>query len=100
MWLLLAAGSLSAQSSLTEPHRDLNAATAEQLESVRGIGAVKARLIIKTREQIGGFRHFDELHAVPRLSRRDILALRRHLRIATPERSDRQSQGAGRSDSK
>lgn len=44
---------------------DLNRASAEVLEALPGIGPSKARLIVATREQRGGFRSVEELDQIP-----------------------------------
>jgi competence protein ComEA len=43
----------------------LNAATAEELEDLPGIGPTLAAAIVRTREEIGGFRSVDDLQRVP-----------------------------------
>jgi DNA uptake protein ComE-like DNA-binding protein len=80
----LALSLLSAQHPATEPapqeRPDINRATRRQLEAIRGVGPATAKLILGTRDQLGGFRSFDELHAVPKLSRRVIDAIREAMR--------------------
>ena len=43
---------------------DLNRATAEELETLPGIGAAKAAAILEARDAQGGFASLDELEAV------------------------------------
>jgi competence ComEA-like helix-hairpin-helix protein len=63
--LLLAAGVASADASpAARAPLDLNRATAEELESLPGIGAAKAAAILEVREQNGGFSSLDELESV------------------------------------
>jgi competence ComEA-like helix-hairpin-helix protein len=61
---MLLVSSAQAGSQPTNAPLDLNRATAEQLEGLPGIGAVKAAAILAVRDSQGGFASFDELEAV------------------------------------
>jgi competence protein ComEA len=61
--LLLAGAVLAAPESTNAP-LDLNRATADQLESLPGIGAVKAAAILAARDTRGGFESMEELESV------------------------------------
>lgn len=63
---------------------DLNRATAEQLEALPGIGAVKAAAILAVREERGGFRSMDELESVRGIGPALAAKLRPMLRIGKP----------------
>jgi len=62
--LLLLSGSAQAETATANAPVDLNRATAEQLETLPGIGAVKAAAILAVRDTKGGFQSMDELEAV------------------------------------
>ncbi len=62
--LALLSGVAQAESQGVQTPLDLNRATAEELESLPGIGAVKAAAILAVRDSKGGFRSLDELEGV------------------------------------
>ncbi len=61
--LALVLGAAAAQAA-EPPPLDLNRASAEELEALPGIGAVKAAAILAVREERGGFASLDELESV------------------------------------
>ena len=62
--LALLAGVAQAEPEGTNVPLDLNRATADQLETLPGIGAVKAAAILAVRDTRGGFQSMEELEAV------------------------------------
>lgn len=60
---------------------DLNAATQEQLESIKGIGPVTAAGIIEYRTGAGRFSSVDELLAVPGIGAKTLEKIRPHVRV-------------------
>lgn len=62
--LVLAAGVAFAEPAPARAPLDLNRATAEELETLPGIGAAKAAAILAARDAQGGFSSLDELEAV------------------------------------
>jgi competence ComEA-like helix-hairpin-helix protein len=62
--LVLLAGGAQAGTEGASAPLDLNRATADQLETLPGIGAVKAAAILAERDSRGGFQSMEELEAV------------------------------------
>ena len=60
IWRLLAAAGM-ALAAATASAVDVNSATAQQLESVSGIGPSTARTIVQERERAGAFESLDDL---------------------------------------
>ena len=60
---------------------DINSASAEQLDSLKGIGPVKAQAIVDYRRQHGPFRSVDELANVPGLGPAMVQKFRREVSV-------------------
>jgi len=58
---------------------NLNAATAEQLQRLPGVGPSLAKRIVDFREKKGGFKRIEELLAVPGISEKKWQTLRQFL---------------------
>ena len=63
---------------------NINMASAEQLESLPGIGPVLARRIVEWRERVGPFERVDDLVEVPGVGPRVLERLRGRVAAATP----------------
>lgn len=59
---------LQLQEQTSMPVININKATAEELDAIRGVGPVLADRIIKFREQNGGFKNVDDLSKVRGIS--------------------------------
>lgn len=64
---------------------DLNTATQEQLESVKGIGPKKALAIIEYREQNGNFKSVEDLDNVKGFSKAGIVKIQNELAVGSVE---------------
>lgn len=60
---------------------NLNTATAEQLDTLDGVGPATAQKILAYRQQHGGFRSVAELGQVPGIGEKRLAALRDHVRV-------------------
>jgi competence protein ComEA len=63
---------------------DLNTATKEELEAVKGLGPAKAEAIIAYRKQHGGFKQVDELSKVKGFGEKSVDKLRSEFTVGTP----------------
>jgi competence protein ComEA len=70
-----AAGAAGANGAAQTPV-SLNSATAEQLETLDGVGPATAQKILDWRQQHGGFRSIDDLSEVPGIGPKRLAALR------------------------
>ncbi|HEX7298996.1 MAG TPA: ComEA family DNA-binding protein, partial [Solirubrobacteraceae bacterium] len=59
-----------------QPPVSLNSATAEQLDTLDGVGPATAQKILDWRQQHGGFRSVDDLSEVPGIGPKKLAALR------------------------
>ena len=65
---------------------DLNTATAENLQQVKGIGKVYSERIVKFRESLGGFASFDQLVEVYGITNELASKMRKNFNIQTSNR--------------
>lgn len=81
--------SFSNKSSYPSERKDLNVATAQELQKVRGIGPTLSERIIKFRTKINGFADQVELTEVYGLSIEVIEEIEKHFTIKTPRHIDK-----------
>src|SRR5919204_6445723 len=77
------AGSAPAAASggASQPPVSLNTATAEQLDTLDGVGPATAQKILDWRRQHGGFRSIDDLGEVPGIGPKKLAALRTKVQL-------------------
>lgn len=63
---------------------NINTADVKSLESISGIGPVKAQAIISYRQQHGAFASVDDLAKVPGLGDKSVDRMRTQLSVGTP----------------
>jgi competence protein ComEA len=71
-----AAGASDVGAEAPQSPVNLNTATAEQLDTLDGVGPATARKILEWRQQHGGFRSIDDLGQVPGIGPKRLAALR------------------------
>jgi len=60
---------------------DLNTATQAELETVKGIGPVKAKAILEYRKKNGNFKSVDELDNVPGFGKKTVDAVKKDISV-------------------
>jgi len=60
---------------------DVNTATAEQLEEIKGVGEKTAKAIVEYREDHGSFASLDDLIQVKGIGEKKLAAMREHLTV-------------------
>jgi competence protein ComEA len=69
-------GTSAGDAGATQPPVSLNSATAEQLDTLDGVGPATAQKILDYRREHGGFRSIDDLGEVPGIGPKRLAALR------------------------
>jgi len=82
---------------------DLNSATQAQLESVKGIGPVKAKAIVEYRAKNGSFKTVDDLDKVPGFGKKTVDKVRAEVSVgggAAPKADKAKPADAKKADAK
>ena len=69
---------------------NLNTATAAELQTLPGVGAATARLILDHRQKNGGFKKIEELMTIKGIGEKSFLKIKPRVTVGTekPERAD------------
>jgi len=86
-WLLVAMAIGAAPMLGAAELLDLNTATVKQLAALPGLGAERAKMIVRVREKSGPFRTLEGLLALPRLTRRQFEELKSLLFVGEENRA-------------
>lgn len=65
---------------------DLNTASVEELQAVKGVGASKAEAIVQYRKQHGPFKRVDDLDSVKGFGKKTVERLRSEFTVGTPDK--------------
>lgn len=82
-----AAAQASAASASAKPALNLNAATADQLATLPGIGLKTAERIIEYRTKSGGFKRIEDLMNVKGIGEKNFLKLKPLVMVKAPEKA-------------
>ncbi|MDD5057215.1 MAG: helix-hairpin-helix domain-containing protein [Sideroxydans sp.] len=80
--LILLVIALFALNGIAYANVDLNTATQEELQSVKGIGKKKAQAIVEYRQAHGNFKSVDELDNVKGFGKKSVKKLSKELTVA------------------
>lgn len=90
--LLIALFAFFAFSGLAMAAVDINTATMEQLEALKGVGPAKAKAIVEHRTKNGPFKTVDDLEAVKGFGKKTVDGLRSEISVgsaaAAPAKAD------------
>lgn len=88
--LLIALFAFFAFSGLAMAAVDINTATMEQLEALKGVGPAKAKAIVEYRTKNGPFKSVDDLDAVKGFGKKTVDGLRSEITVggAAPAKAD------------
>lgn len=78
-------GILLSLASLAWAEVDVNSASAEELQSLRGIGEAKAQAIVEYREANGGFGSAGELTAVDGIGEKTLESIRGEITVGAAD---------------
>ena len=94
--LLVALFAFFAFSGLAMAAVDLNTATVEQLDTLKGVGPAKAKAIVEYRTKNGPFKSVDDLEKVKGFGKKSVDALRAELSVggaAAPAEAKAEKKG-------
>lgn len=64
---------------------NLNTATATELQTLPGVGAATAKLIIEHRQKSGGFKKVEELMTIKGIGEKSFLKLKNRVTVSAPK---------------
>lgn len=86
--LLVALFAVFAFSGLASAAVDINTATVEQLDGIKGVGPTKAKAIVEYRTKNGPFKSVDDLEKVKGFGKKSVDALRTEISVGEAPKVD------------